>query len=226
MDTVIINLVNAALLIMLWSVYYKENPFSHFVESLLIGLAMGYLIFVTIDTLGSIWIAPMRAGNWLLVIPAILGLMLYAMFSRKHAYLSRITIAAIVGTGMGFATARTVPVMILGQIKGLGTSLVSAAPLDVFNWAVILVTSISTLTYFTFTREHTGSLGLITRLGRWSIMIGFGTIFGATIWGNHVFVIERCAFISEAPMAYLIPIAFAVILWDVLRRRKQTAITG
>ena len=219
MDTVIINLVNAALLIMLWSVYYRENPLSHFVESLLIGLAMGYMIFVTVDTLRSIWIAPMSAGNWLLVIPAILGFMLYTMFSRKYAYLSRIAIAAIVGTGMGFATARTVPIMILGQIKGFGTSLVSAATLNVINWAVILVTSISTLTYFTFTREHKGALGSIARLGRWSIMIGFGTIFGATIWGNHVFVIERCAFISEAPMAYLIPIAFAFILWDVFKRR-------
>ena len=220
MDTVIIDLVNAALLIMLWSVYYRENPLSHFVENLLIGLAMGYSLYVTVNTLGSVWIAPMSAGNWFLIIPAILGLMLYTMFSKKYMHLSRIAVAAIVGTGMGFATARTVPIMILGQIQGFGASLVSAKPMDSVNWAVTLVTSLSTLAYFTFTREHKGALGSIARLGRYSIMIGFGTIFGASIWGNHVFVIERCAFLAQPPMAYLIPVAFAIILIDILWRRR------
>ncbi len=220
-DTMILNLIIGALTIMLWSVYYRENPLSHFVENLIIGLGMGYALYNTINTLGTIWITPMAAGNWLLIIPAILGFLLYTVFIRKYSYLSRIAVAAIIGTGLGFATGRTFPVLILGQIKGLGTSLVGADAMGMIDWFIILIATITTLMYFTFTREHKGVLGATAKIGRYAIMIGFGTIFGATIWGNHVFVIDRAAFLAEAPMVYLIPIAFAIILIDIFMHRQK-----
>ena len=224
-DAMIVSLVLGALTLMLWSVYYRENPLSHLVESLVIGLAMGFALYTTVNTLNKIWITPMMDGNWLLIIPAILGLMLYAVFFKKYVYLSRIALSAIIGTGLGFATGRTFPVLILGQIKGLGNSLVSADALGIANWLIILVATITTLMYFTFTREQTGVFGVTSKIGRYAIMIGFGTIFGATIWGNHVFVIDRAAFFSEPPMIYLIPVAFAVILVDIYLQRQKKIIS-
>jgi hypothetical protein len=224
-EQIITDVLNAVLLLMLWSVYYRENILSHFVESVLIGLAMGYAIYVTINTLSSVWVTPMAQGNWSLIIPAFLGFMLYASISRKYAYLSRISVAAIVGSGLGFAVGRTIPIMILGQISGLGTSLVGAQPLDVLNWAVVLVATVTTLIYFTFTREHKGVLGATSRVGRWAIMIGFGTIFGATIWGNHVFVIDRLSFLAQPPLYWFIPISLVVILIDILYRRSKPKTT-
>lgn len=226
MDPMITNMMTGILLIMTWSVLYRENPFYSFAESLIVGFAMGYTVYITIDTLNKIWITPLQAGNWILIIPAIIGALLYTMFSRKYGYLSRIASAAIVGTGLGFATGRAMPVMILGQLKGFTKILTDIDAMGLFSWAVVLVTCTSTIAYFTFTREHKGILGSLTRVGKWSILISFGAIFGGTIWANHVFVIERCSFLSEAPMVYLIPIAFAFIIADVLRRRKQRAITG
>lgn len=225
MEPMITNMVIAILLLMIWSALYKENPLYHFAESLIVGLGMGYTIYVTIDTLNKIWITPIQAGNWILIIPAVIGALLYSMFSRKYGYLSRIASAAIVGTGLGFATGRAMPVMILGQLKGFASPLAETSVMEVFSWAVVLVACTTTIAYFTFTREHKGALGSLARIGRWSILISFGAIFGGTIWANHVFVIERCSFLSEAPMVYLIPIAFAFILADILRRRKRSTVT-
>jgi len=93
--------------------------------------------------------------------------------------------------------------------------------LDVVNWLIVLICTISVVIYFTFTKEHTGVLGKIAKIGRWSMMIAFGATFGASLFANQVFVIERSAFLAKMPEVALIPVALILLLADVVRRRRK-----
>ncbi|MBI4364004.1 MAG: hypothetical protein HY568_01110, partial [Candidatus Latescibacteria bacterium] len=60
---------------------YKDNPFFRFAESLFAGVSLGYYIGITLNqTLVPNLIEPLfgdTARNWDLVVPGILGFMLY-----------------------------------------------------------------------------------------------------------------------------------------------------
>ncbi len=212
------SLMVAVLTLMAWSMLYRENPFYRVVESLIIGFGMGYTLYITIDTLQKIWISPMIGGNWLLLVPAILGFLLFTSFTERYRFLSRWGVAAIAGSGAGFAVSRAVPVQIIGQVKPFFINLQKAAPLEVFNWVVILATTLSTIAFFTFTREHRGVLGRIAKLGRLSMMAAFGATFGATIGGDILYIIERSIFLAKAPQVYLLPVAILLIVVDIIRK--------
>jgi len=214
-------LLIGTLTLMAWSLLYKENPFYHLAESLMIGWGMGYTLFVMVTTLDKTWFKPLSAGNWILVVPALVGLLLFTSFHRRYVFLSRWGMAAIAGAGTGFAVSRVVPVMIFGQIGGLGVPAAVDAT-KIANWVIILICTISVTIYFTFTREHAGFLGKVARIGRWSMMIAFGGTFGATLFANQVFVIERCAYLARSPQIFLIPIAIVILVVGLAKQKRKT----
>ncbi len=217
---IVTTLIVALLTLMAWSMLYRENMFYSFIESLLIGFGMGYVLYVTIKTLGNTLITPLTGGKWLLIIPAIGGLLLFTVFSDRFRFLARWGTAAIVGSGLGFTVSRAVPVQILGQAKQFYLDFGTSDAPTIVNWLIISITALTTIMYFTFTREHKGALGTIAKIGRWSMMVAFGATFGSTIGGDLTYVIERSIFLSQYPQVYLlIPVAIIIIV-DILRRRK------
>jgi len=218
----ITSLIVGALTLMAWSMLYRENKFYSLIESLLIGFGMGYLLYVTINTLNNVLVTPMAAGKWILIIPTIGGLLLFTVFIERFRFLARWGAAAITGTGLGFAVSRAVPVQILGQVNQFYIDFGKADALGITNWLIVSVTAITTILYFTFTRPHKGALGTIAMIGRWSMMIAFGATFGSTIGGDLTYVIDRSLFLSQYPQVYLLIVAAIMVLWDIMRRRNQT----
>lgn len=218
---ILTSIIIALLTLMAWSMLYRENIFYNFIESLIIGFGMGYTLYITINTLTNILYTPLTNGKWSLILPTLAGLLLFTVFSEKYRFLSRWGAAAITGGGLGFAVSRAVPVQILGQVKEFYLDFGSADGLGIVNWIIVSITAITTILYFTFTREHKGPLGTIAKIGRWSMMIAFGATFGATIGGDLTYVIERSIFLSGYPQVYLLIPAAILILVDVQRRRKK-----
>ncbi|MEM4727717.1 MAG: hypothetical protein QXD04_05650, partial [Candidatus Bathyarchaeia archaeon] len=182
---------------------------------------MGYTLYIMITTLGRVLYTPLMGGRWTLIIPTILGFLLYTAISERYRFLSRWGAAAITGSGLGFAVSRAIPVQILGQVKMFYIKLDGSDAFGIINWIIISITAITTIMYFTFTREHKGILGTVSKIGRWSMMIAFGATFGSTIGGDLTYVIERSIFLSRYPQVYLLIPAAAVILYDAYRRRKS-----
>jgi len=218
---ILTSIIIALLTLMAWSMLYRENVFYNLVESLIIGFGMGYLLYIMITTLGKILFTPLMEGQWLLIIPTITGVLLFTAFIEKYRFLSRWGVAAIAGSGLGFAVSRAIPVQILGQAKMFYLDFSTAGIIDIANWLIISITAITTIVYFTFTKEHKGILGNMSKIGRWSMMIAFGATFGSTIGGDLTYVIERCIFLSRPPQVYLLIPAAIVILYDAMRRRKK-----
>ena len=53
------------------------------------------------------------------------------------------------------------------------------------------------LTYFYFSKEHTGAFGASAKFGIWTLMVGFGAGFGLTVMGRVSLLAERVVFIRD-----------------------------
>ena len=68
----------------------------------------------------------------------------------------------------------------------------------VFNNWVFMITLVAVMTYFFFSFEHKNRPVTSTaRLGRWLLMISFGTMFGSTITARVALAISRIMFVLE-----------------------------
>ena len=74
----------AFLTLALFSFMYKDNPVYRAVEHIFAGLTAGYQVGLIWDTviLQQLW-NPMAAGKFWLVIPGILGFLMFSRFSSK-----------------------------------------------------------------------------------------------------------------------------------------------
>jgi hypothetical protein len=148
----------------------------------------------------------------LLVFPFALGILLFTRFSARLTWLSRWSIAAMVGSYAGLAMigalqgdlvaqiqANMIPFFAPGSIARLGAGgnadQVVFALLGVLSNPLIILGLISTLVYFFFSREHTGSLGVVSKVGVWFLMISFGASFGYTVMSRVSLLIGRLHFL-------------------------------
>ncbi|HOZ08585.1 MAG TPA: hypothetical protein PKW75_09885, partial [candidate division Zixibacteria bacterium] len=96
----------------LFSFLYKDNPIYRFAEHIFAGLSAGYYVGLIWHTviLQQLW-NPILGGRWLLVIPGLLGALMFARFSSKKAWISR--------TPLAFVMAVTAGIFLISQLHGL-----------------------------------------------------------------------------------------------------------
>ena len=124
------------------------------------------------------------------VIPLILGIFMLFRLSKKYSWLSRISIAYIVGMAAGLKFYVFLNSNILIQIKSSMLDL-SKSYVDILNQLIILVGVICGLVYFFFSKEHKGVIGKISRVGVYFLMIKFGASFGFAVMGRISLLIGR-----------------------------------
>jgi hypothetical protein len=161
----------------LYSFLYKENPVYRFAEHLFVGIAAGHAISMAFGNVRDVAVRPaFRDGKVALLIPCLLGILLFFRFSRKYAWLARYPIALITGIGSGMALRGIPSSQILAQVAGI------FVPLTSISNIILVVGVIGTLVYFLFTKEHKGAVGTLASVGKWIMMISFGATFGTTIF--------------------------------------------
>lgn len=180
----------------IYSVLYKENKFYRLFEHIFIGLYGGYAVYITwSEILYPKWWKPMtEQGHWWWAFAAIVGSMFYFMYSRKHAWISRI----IFGMFMGFAAGGIFREFYEGYFPQIGSSMkpLTGGYSNVLSVLVFYVILLAAMSYFFFSFEHKhpmikGSAAA----GRWFLMIGFGAMFGATVMGRMTLFIGRLNFV-------------------------------
>ncbi len=194
--------VAAILTISIYSFLYKENPLYRFAEHLVIGISLGY--FVVINTTRVIiprLIEPLKAGEsgaWVLIIPAILGLLYITRFFPKAAWLSRYPMAFLMGAGMGIGFPLSMKAQVLRQLEATLIPLYETG----MSWEVVVgnvvlvLGTLAALIYFFFSKPHKGPFfGTGSKIGIWVIMIGFGATFGFTVMGRISLLIGRVQFL-------------------------------
>ena len=191
--TIIAGLLTLAIL----SFLYRDNPVYKFAEYLLVGVSVGYaLVIAWKSAMMDLLLEPLFGqGDWSLVLPLLLGLMMFGRFHAKTNFVSRIPLAVLIGSGAGAAVPAMLGPRILTQVSGSVVPLVGSTGMPDWSGIVVLVGVLSTLAYFFFSREHRGSLGVASRVGTWFLMIFFGTTFGYTVMSRMSTFIGRAEFL-------------------------------
>ncbi len=189
-------LIAGILTLAIYTFLYKDNPIYRMAEHLLIGLSIGYaLVIYWQTTLVDILFRPLFLdGKLFLILPLILGLLMFSRFSSRLSWLSRIPIAFMIGAGAGVA----IPAMLYARtIKQVSASIVPLVDGGGFHFEALVVVLglLSTLAYFYFSREHEGAMGKAARLGTYFLMIFFGATFGYTVMSRMSTFIGRIDFL-------------------------------
>jgi hypothetical protein len=195
-------MVGAGLTLAMYSFLYKDNPVFKFAEHLYIGVSVGYFIVVTIyDTLMPKLFNPLfnpgpdKGPKYILIIPFVLGVLMFSRFVPKYAWLFRWSIAFIVGFGAGVAIPNMIKANILVQAQ---SSMVTVTDGWATTCAIIaLVGVVTVLLYFFFSLEHKGTVGRISRIGVLFLMISFGASFAYTVMGRISLLIGRVNFLLK-----------------------------
>ncbi|PKN78726.1 MAG: hypothetical protein CVU48_07570 [Candidatus Cloacimonetes bacterium HGW-Cloacimonetes-1] len=186
------NLVAVFFTMCIFSFLYKDNPFYQMAEQLLVGISLGYGLVFTYERvfIPYVYQPIVLKHNWVLIFPAILGMLYLFRFSRKLSWLSRYPIAfSMMAVGAG------VP---MGIHAGILVQMRQAmVPLETTNLVLIFLGTIAVLLYFFFSKAHTGVYGKFVNVGKWYMMIGFGASFGLTVMARISLLIGRIQFLVD-----------------------------
>ena len=160
----------------LYSFLYKENAVYRFAEHLFVGLSAGYALAVGYDNIRTAALMEIAQGHYVLLIPCVLGLCLYARFLRKYEWLARYPISILIGIGTGMSLRGIPSSQIVTQIRS------AIVPLNSINNVILVVGVLGALAYFLLTVEHKGTVGKFATIGKEIMMVGFGATFATDIF--------------------------------------------
>jgi hypothetical protein len=190
-------LISGILTLAIYSFLYKDNPIYKAAESLLIGLSIGYAVVIYWQTtlLDTLFTPLLKEGQSPMLIPMILGLLMFSRFSRRLSWLSRIPIALMIGAGAGVAIPAMLYARTLKQVSASVQPLITEAGGFNISGLVVAIGLLSTLAYFYFSREHKGIMGKAAKMGTYFLMIFFGATFGYTVMSRLSTLIGRIDFL-------------------------------
>ena len=206
--------VAAGLTLFCFSFLYKDNPFYKFAEHLYVGISAGYWTSLEYHNVfrPNLWDPLMRldlnilfsfprvgfAFMWqslILIIPFAFGILFFTRFTKNFAWLSRWSMALIIGIFAGIAIIGYSTGDLILQIHANLLPLWTGNWLSSLNNILLTVGVLASLIYFFFSKEHKGALGAGAKIGVWFLMISFGASFGYTVMSRMSLLIGRIYFI-------------------------------
>ena len=217
--------IAALLTLFVFSFLYKDNPFYKLAEHLFVGVSAGYYIILNywtvikpnlIDPLGQALaghgVNGARAGmfaaeqgdyrGWL-IIPGLLGVLLFTRLFGRIGWLSRLALAVIIGVYAGIKTTGFAQGDFVAQVAASLQPLWRAGDLAFgINAIIFTVGLIASLLFFFFSREQKGAFGAVSKLGVYFLMVSFGAGYGYTVMSRISLLIGRFQFLLETWLGY------------------------
>ena len=211
--------VAAIMTLCIFSFLWRDNPFYKTAEAILVGVSAAYAMVLAFWTvivpnllvpLVPSLMHPLTPGRpqvrtddwWLSLIPLVLGVMLLMRLSSKGGWIARWPLALIIGTTAGLKLMGFLQADFLGQIASTIKPLVVTGTGGI-DWAetirnsIIVLATLSALTYFFFSAEHRGVIGVTSRVGIWVLMVTFGAAFAYTVMGRIALLAIRMEFLFD-----------------------------
>ena len=209
--------VGALLTLMIFSFLYRDNPAYKFAEHLFVGVSAAYWMvqgfwqeivpnlfgkLMPAQFAGVVPAAQGQSPNYEYVVPLVFGLLLLCRLIPAVAWISRWSMAFIIGYTAGTNLTRyLVSDFILQVNKTLALPLLTHVP-SLFRAVMLSISNIVVvggvtcgLIYFYFSKEHTGAFGKASRAGIWVLMVAFGASFGYTVMARVSLLIGRMEFL-------------------------------
>jgi hypothetical protein len=208
--------VGALLTLFIFSFLYRDNPFYKFAEHLFVGVSAGYYIVLNYWTVIDANLAgPLRAafggqlaggpfhatqGDYraFLVIPGLLGLLLFTRLLGRIDWVSRWSLAVIIGVYAGLKTTGFAQGDLVAQVQAsLQPLWIPGHPWASFNAILFTLGLVTSLLFFFYSREQKGALGVSSKVGIWFLMVSFGAGYGYTVMSRVSLLIGRFQFLFE-----------------------------
>jgi hypothetical protein len=192
--------INAFLTLCILSFLYKDNLFFRFAESLFAGMSLGYYIGLSVQNtlrpnlFNPLFGQPLEGLNLLLIVPMLLGVLLYFRYIPRISWVARIALAVYVGYYSGVYLVQKLHGEVLPQSRDTILGVTSGGMDGVWN-LVMMIGVFSVLIYFYFSAEHKGALGKVSRVGIWFLMVSFGASFGYTVMARVSLLMGRFSFL-------------------------------
>ncbi|HKA23578.1 MAG TPA: hypothetical protein VKF80_01220 [Candidatus Eisenbacteria bacterium] len=192
--------IAALLTLFIFSFLYKDNPFYKLAEHLFVGISAGY--YVAQEWWAVIYpqcVKPVMTWQRpIMIIPGVLGLLLFSRFVPKAGWLSRWSLAIIIGAYAGIKTTGFAQGDLVEQFHASLLPLWVPGQLGVSIDNVLFVAGlVSTLVFFFFSTEHKGAIKSTAQLGVWFLMISFGAAYGFTVMARVSLLIGRFQFLLD-----------------------------
>jgi hypothetical protein len=156
------------------------------------GVAAGYWTMLVIHTLFVDKVYhTMRTGQIAYIIPILLGIGMWTRFSKKHSWISRYSIAFYIGISTGVSVPVYMYTYIFKQISA------TMIPFNTVNNVLVVIFVLCALFYFFFSKAHTGAFNVVSKIGIYTLMIGFGAGFGLTVMGRVALLVQRILFLKD-----------------------------
>lgn len=181
----------------IFSFLYRDNAIFKLVERLWVGVTTGYWTMLLYHTsFTDKVITPIfRKGQWWYIIPALLGILMWFRLSKRYGFLARYSLAFYIGISTGIFIPLTIKTAILYQLEG--TIRAIEPTWNGVMFTVALVGILCSLSYFLFSKEHKGVLAVSSKIGIYTLMIGFGAGFGLTVMGRVALLGHRVTFLRD-----------------------------
>ncbi len=199
-STDILIWISSLLTLFIFSFIFKDNPFYRFAEHLFVGTSAGYFIALSYHNVvyPNLIVPLFKEGQFLYVIPLILGILYITRFIPQISWMVRIPIAFLLGWGSGVAIPAALQADVIKQLQGTMLTRAVFTRWDNGLWAVIILMGVvATLIFFFFSRERKGIIKPIANLGIIFIMLGFGASFGYTVMARISLLIGRFQFLLK-----------------------------
>lgn len=175
-----------------YSFLVKENIFYRMAEHLYVGLGAGYFLIQGWNSIkNTAWNPMIQDGKISMVIPIILGILLFSRFFKSYKWVSRIPMAVMTSIGVGLSARGAVVSEFVQQIRA------TIMPLNSIDNILIVVGTIGVLSYFFFSKKFATLPGVkqSSVVGRYIMMAAFGAAFGNGVMGRISLLIARLQFI-------------------------------
>jgi hypothetical protein len=180
-----------------FSFLFGDNPVYKFTERLWVGVATGYwTMLLWHQGLRDKVILPIfERGEFLYVIPVLLGVLMWFRISPKLGWLSRYALGFYVGISAGVYIPNIFRAWVFRQVEG--TIIPIEGSWAGINYILALIGVICSLIYFFYSKPHTGAFGVLSRTGIYTLMVGFGAGFGLTVMGRVALLVQRVLFVKD-----------------------------
>lgn len=201
--------IAAILTIMVYSFLLGDNPLFALAEHALVGTAIAYAAIVSVHSvlIPRLYV-PLAQGNWVYLIPLVLGVLLLAKVRTWTAPLGNVSTGFLIGVGAALAISGALLGTVWPQVSG---TIVTLAPADYDGWPglvnaiIIAFGTIATLLYFHFSRGGTSRAGRLSaalvasgaKVGGLTIMVAFGAIFASLVMSRASLFIGRMQFLLD-----------------------------
>ena len=184
------------MIIVIFSFAFGDNPLWQFAETIAIGSGLGNYIVYNWGIVQRTAVQPMLSGEIINIVPIILGLTLYLRFIPKYDWVARYGFVWMVAGTLGVGVGSLFQGTILPNLAETMAIIQPTAGQTMWKIAMFIM-FVTTWSYFFFTREQKGILGISGRIGRVFMMASLGVGYACMIEEYSMLVIERLWFVYE-----------------------------